>query len=104
MVGRDKHDEESTPLLAHVQNASQDAQDSTENPKYGSTVSIETDGTSSSENVDLDSEAQDLKEEQENRQHVEKRLKNDGNWWTYAKGFSVSRGGLWMIKSPQIFH
>lgn len=99
VVGRDKHDEESTPLLAHTESASQNMQDATANPKYGSTVSIENDSTSSSEEVNVDPDAQDLKEEQEHFQHVEKRLKDDGNWWTYAKGFSVSCAGLWLNKS-----
>ena len=94
MVGRDKHDEESTPLLAQTQSATQNKQDSAAKAKYGSTVSIATDGTSSTEDVESDSEAQTLKEEQENFQHVEKRLKEVGNWWTYARGFSVSHAGL----------
>ncbi|KAA6415967.1 MAG: hypothetical protein FRX48_00686 [Lasallia pustulata] len=89
VVGRDKHDEESTPLLAQTQSATQNKQDSAANAKYGSTVSTTTDGTSSSEDVDSGSEAQTLKEEQENFQHVEKRLKDVGNWWTYARGFSL---------------
>lgn len=88
MVGRDKHDEESTPLLVDIQSTTANTQNSTANSKYGSTASTATGGTSS-ENVDLDSEAQTLKEE-DKFQHIEKRLKDDGNWWTYAKGFSVS--------------
>ena len=87
MVGRDKRDEESTPLLRHTQ-------DSMTNSKYGSTVSIVAGATSSFEEVALDFEAQDLKKEQENLQHVEDRLKRDGNWWTYARGFSVSLASL----------
>lgn len=91
VFGRDKHDEESTPLLADTQNATQSTQDSAANPKYGSTTSTSTGATSSSDNVDLDSEAQALKEEDDKFRHVEKRLKDGGNWWTYARGFFVSR-------------
>lgn len=90
VFGRDKRDEESTPLLADTQNATQNTQDSAANPKYGSTTTTSTGGTSSSDNVDLDSEAQALKED-DKFQHIEKRLKDDGNWWTYARGFFVSR-------------
>jgi hypothetical protein len=62
--------------------SAEEAQNST---GYGSTDN----GTDSQES-DRGEEDSYLKRQRESKEKIAKRLKNDGNWWTYAKGFSVS--------------
>lgn len=66
-------------------------------PKPGSDDSAESsNGYGSTDNGSDDQESERgeedsyLKRQREAKEKIAKRLKNDGNWWTYAKGFSVS--------------
>jgi len=84
-------DEESQPLLAsrHAQDSSEDSGRTQSSGKYGS-FSTKGDSNAAVESAsDTDWEAKDKKKEQEARNRVADRLRNDGNWWTYATGFSV---------------
>jgi hypothetical protein len=66
-------------------------------PRPGSLESTEegngygtTENDSDSQESEVGEEDSYLKMQRENKEMMEKRLRNDGNWWTYAKGFSVS--------------
>lgn len=78
-------DEENQPLLApsHVQGSSEDSGVTQGSTQYGS---ISTDGSGAGK---PDWETRAKERERKARQRVEDRLRDDGNWWTYAKGFSV---------------
>lgn len=78
-------DEENQPLLApsNVQGSSEDSGTAQSSTQYGSIPT----GGSGVGNTDW--EASDKERERKARQRVEDRLRDDGNWWTYAKGFSV---------------
>jgi hypothetical protein len=56
-----------------------------------STNGYGTAASQTSENSNAESVEEDryTKRQRETLERVEKRLKNDGNWWTYAKGFAV---------------
>jgi hypothetical protein len=62
------------------------SEESNENASGYGTADTQTTENSDSKSVEGDS---DIEEEQEVRKRIEKRLKNDGNWWTYARGFTV---------------
>lgn len=60
---------------------------------YGAVSNTETiDPTSKSDNSD-DSDDGFFRGSNKARERVQRRLENDGNWWTYVKGFSVR---LWI--------
>lgn len=79
-------DEENQPLLAssHIQASSEDSGTTPCSAHYGSTST----GGSGAGGTDWD--AKDKERERRARKRVEDRLRDDGNWWTYAKGFSVN--------------
>lgn len=79
-------DEENQPLLVspHVQDSSEDSDTTRGSTKYGS---ISTGGYSVG---NTEWEAKEKEREMKARKRVEDRLRNNGNWWTFAKGFSVS--------------
>ena len=78
-------DEENQPLLSnsHVQGFSEDSGTTQGSAQYGS---ITTSGNGA-ESTDL--EAKYKERERKAHKRVTDRLREDGNWWTYAKGFSV---------------
>lgn len=89
-------DEEAAPLLGHSQETSEASQTSTGTFKYGSTgtnatVTVITSTGQTEEVVD-----EYAKKERENRERMEKRLKETGNWWTYARRFTVGRQPIFM--------
>lgn len=58
--------------------------------EYGSTQATQISEASSATAKDDDEDDDEyLKEQDEARDRIAKRLANDGNWWTYVKGFSV---------------
>lgn len=79
-------DEENQPLLvsSRVQGPSEDSGATLVSTQYGSISGGESGAGST------DWEARDKERERKARKRVEDRLRDDGNWWTYAKGFSVS--------------
>ncbi|KAI9873720.1 MAG: hypothetical protein M1830_010691, partial [Pleopsidium flavum] len=93
-------DEESQPLLAprHAQDSTEDSGRTKCSGQYGS-VSTNGDSTTAVDNAsDIDWDAKNKKKEQDARRRVEDRLMNDGNWWTYAKGFSIFIPFIWPSK------
>jgi len=89
-------DEEAAPLLGHSQETSEESQTSTGTSKYGSTGtdSTVTGITSTGQTEEVVDEY--AKKERENRERMEKRLKETGNWWTYARRFTVGRQPIFM--------
>jgi hypothetical protein len=57
---------------------------------YGSTETGTTAVTSASDDEDSDSDEESNKSDRIARQKMTERLQDNGNWWTYAKSFSVS--------------
>jgi len=56
---------------------------------YGAVSNTETiDATSKSDDFD-DSDDEFFRGSNKAKERVQRRLENDGNWWTYVKGFSV---------------
>jgi hypothetical protein len=63
--------------------------------EYGTTSNTQSSGASSvTVKGDDDDEDSYLKEQDEARERIAKRLAADGNWWTYAKGFTVGNPGI----------
>ena len=82
---RSHTDEESASLLRHGEIESDDKQDSTGKPGYGS-ITIMPDG----EGADLEYEAERRKKDEERKEKLEKRLQTEGNWFTYEPLLSIS--------------
>lgn len=57
---------------------------------YGGTDAIEQQSETADDVSDAGSEDSWLESQRKAQDMIAKRLENDGNWWTYAKGFSVS--------------
>lgn len=90
-------DEESAPLLKHAQEASEESQGS--GGSYGSAATCVTAGTLSTATAGMDRIAREEdKKEQENRQRVQHRLKETGNWWAYAKSYSVGLDSFCLLR------
>jgi len=79
-------DEENQPLLVspHLHDSSEDSNTTRGSTQYGSFSP----GGYRVGNTDW--EAKQEEREMKARKRVEDRLRDNGNWWTYAKGFSVS--------------
>ena len=81
-------DEEASPLLGHSQGLSDESQESVDT--YGSTATKCTTGNTSTSTAQIDGLVQqEIKEELEGQQRLKMRLKETGNWWAYAKSYSV---------------
>lgn len=70
-------------------NGNESSSDSAQPPGYGTTDTTAENSDSGSD-TDPD-EDRYLKSEREAKKKIQKRLKQDGNWFTYAKGFTVSK-------------
>ncbi|MCJ1399436.1 hypothetical protein MMC11_002638 [Xylographa trunciseda] len=94
-------DEESSPLLGHSQGVSEESRGSA--GTYGSTVTRTTAGnTSTSAEQIEDITQQEMKKEHDDRERLTKRLKETGNWWAYAKGYSIFLQYIWPSRSPRL--
>jgi hypothetical protein len=90
----DNDDEERQSLIRKtlIPNAFSSDENEADENSYGTTA---TNGTADSKTKDKkkdddDSESDSYLDGQEAaKKRIHKRLENDGNWWTYAKGFSV---------------
>jgi hypothetical protein len=63
---------------------------------YGATAGRSTKNGDTRDDVENDDW---MKNKRKDRERIVKRLKQDGNWWTYAKGFAVST--LAVVSDPQ---
>lgn len=86
-------DEESASLLGHRKGESDDTQASSGKSCYGS-ITI----TANGEGADLEYEAEQRRKDRERKERLEKRLQAEGNWFTYAKSFSIFVPYLWPSK------
>ena len=78
-------DEESAPLLAHAQVASEDMDNINASAKYGSTTNENP--TKDDPNDETDDDSKDRKKELENLERVQRRVEESGSWWSYARRF-----------------
>jgi hypothetical protein len=85
-------DTESQPLLAsRVAPGEIASEESSQNLNdYGAADDSSDDGTKSKTDEEQASEDFWFKRQRENQEKVTQRLKADGNWWVYLKGFYVS--------------
>ena len=90
--GKDRYDNadaERQSLLSKKLAPKQSGSDSTTGGNgYGGTSSQESE--TADDASDAGSEDSWLGEQRKAQELIAKRLRQDGNWWTYAKGFSVS--------------
>ncbi|MCJ1431415.1 hypothetical protein MMC27_000768 [Xylographa pallens] len=95
-------DEEATPLLGHSQGVSDESQGSA--GTYGSTATQNTKGNTSSTSNELieDLAQQEMKQEQDDRERLSQRLKETGNWWAYAKSYSIFLQYIWPSRSTRL--
>ncbi|MCJ1389144.1 hypothetical protein MMC18_001998 [Xylographa bjoerkii] len=94
-------DEEASPLLGHTQEVSEESQGSA--GTYGSAItqnSAEYTSTSTEQIEDL--AQQEMKKEHDEQQRLKKRLKETGNWWAYAKSYSIFLQYIWPSRSPRL--
>lgn len=70
---------------------------------YGATADTVGQESDTAEDAsDAGSEDSWLEEQQKAQELIAKRLKNDGNWWTYAKGFSIFFPYVWPMHSKTL--
>lgn len=96
---RDGLDEETTPLLRKTDQRSSHADDTTDSG-YGT-------GNSSENNTDATNSPTDPESPWERRQRlareqVEKRLKSEGSWIAYAKGFLIFFPYIWPVHNRRL--
>ncbi|KAL2046293.1 hypothetical protein N7G274_001740 [Stereocaulon virgatum] len=91
-------DEESAPLLGQRKDLLADVQISNEDSKYGS-MSASSDEIEVEDDDDSDSEATKAKKEKE----LKDRLLANGNWFTYARSFSIFVPLVWPTKQPLLY-
>lgn len=58
--------------------------------EYGTTTDLSDDGSKKKTDEEEASEDRYFKKQREAEEKIAKRLKADGNWWTYCRGFFVS--------------
>lgn len=99
VVGRNKswssrEDEEAAPLLAHAQENSDSSQKFGNNSGYGSTstdnASKSAFATTANKDHDDDDETKETRKENEKIKRMHDRMREKGNWLTYAREFLVS--------------
>ncbi|TVY23227.1 Heavy metal tolerance protein [Lachnellula hyalina] len=81
-------------------NGNESSNDSAHAPGYG-TIDTTTENSDSDSDVDPD-EDRYLKSERAARKLVQKRLKQDGNWFTYAKGFTIFFPYVWPTRDRSL--
>ncbi|MCJ1281672.1 hypothetical protein MMC26_000994 [Xylographa opegraphella] len=95
-------DVESSPLLGHSQGISEDSQRSA--GTYGSTLTQNTaENTSSTSNEEIENLAQqEMKKENHDLELLNKRIKETGNWWAYAKSYSIFLQYIWPSRNTRL--
>ncbi|TVY34653.1 Heavy metal tolerance protein [Lachnellula subtilissima] len=81
-------------------NGNESSNDSAHAPGYG-TIDTTTENSDSDSDVDPD-EDRYLKSERAARKLIQKRLKQDGNWFTYAKGFTIFFPYVWPTRDRSL--
>ncbi|TAQ86264.1 hypothetical protein B7494_g5424 [Chlorociboria aeruginascens] len=71
---------------------------------YGATADSTAQDSDDTEAVSSETEYEDswLEEERKAQELINKRLKQDGNWWTYAKGFTIFFPYVWPLHSKKL--
>lgn len=101
---RSRSDEESASLLKH-KTARTSGRDTTTQPAngYGSVTVADGTHAASTDTEDSESESPADEESKKRRQALAERLKKDGNWFTYFKGFSVFIPMIWPSQQPKLY-
>lgn len=66
------------------------------------TTQNDEDAGNESDTASVASEDSYLKDQRKSKEAIAKRLKEDGNWWTYLKGFSVRARRLTMVQTHRL--
>ena len=98
-----RKDEESTALLssAQVKQPSEDAQKVKSDGSYGSVHTSEMSAESSSNDEESDDSA--TKKEKERWKLIDDRLQETGNWFQYARRYTIFIPHVWPSKQPRLF-
>jgi len=86
----DNSDAERQSLLSKTPKVSSSEDTVSGSNGYGTTTAIDTQTSDAADESDAGSEDSWLEEQRKVKELISKRLNQDGNWFTYAKGFSVS--------------
>lgn len=70
---------------------------------YGSIMAADATHPSSTDSEDSEPEGEADKESKKRQQLVQKRLEEDGNWFTYLRGFSIFIPMIWPSKQPKLY-
>lgn len=99
----DNYDAERQSLLRKKLAPKQGSEDSSKAGKgYGATTTENGASETADDASEAGSEDSWLAERRKAQEKVAKRLKQDGNWFTYAKGFAVSKIMLSLLVHPNI--
>ncbi|KAL9118419.1 MAG: hypothetical protein Q9187_005037 [Circinaria calcarea] len=97
-----REDEEAAPLLGHAQENSGDTQKSGSSSGYGSAsadnASKSVSGTIRDDDDDDDDETKETKKEREKIRRMHDRMREKGNWLTYAREFLIFVPYIWPSK------
>ena len=98
-------DEETASLLRrNILSASRQKCATNQSPgDYGSNLAAKTTHTSASDTEDSESDEQVDEQTKARQQIVAARLKKDGNWFTYLRGFSIFLPMIWPSKEPSLY-
>ncbi|TVY92310.1 Heavy metal tolerance protein [Lachnellula willkommii] len=81
-------------------NGNESSNDSAQASGYG-TIETTTENSDSGSDTDPDEDVY-LKREREAKKRIQKRLKQDGNWFTYAKGFTIFFPYVWPTRDRSL--
>lgn len=97
-------DEESASLLgSKTVSTIQQSQAAKSPDDYGSTMTTAEAHSSSTETEDSEPEDQAVRDRKKKQQPVTERLKKDGNWLTYLRGFSIFIPMIWPSDEPALY-
>lgn len=99
-----RSDEESSSLLK-PKIISTPGQNQTSQPRgvYGSVAVTDDSNASLTDSEDSEAEGPADKEKKKRQQLVAERLKQDGNWFAYLRGFSIFIPMVWPSKQPRLY-
>ena len=95
-----KTDEESTPLLVHAAQNSEDPNSSNRSTRYGS--ELDNDRIESAIDNESEDEDEEVKAEREDQERFEKKLQESGSWWAYGRRFLVGLSRAHSERNPLI--
>ncbi|KAL8841224.1 MAG: hypothetical protein Q9170_001013 [Blastenia crenularia] len=97
-----RSDEESASLLGRQVAKSARRSEGDPAGDYGAIKAVDA-TPSSTDSEDSEPKSQADKEDKKRQRLIKKRLKEDGNWFTYVRGFSIFIPMIWPSKQPRLY-